>query len=530
MRDPAVRLDDLPRRVPAGDRPAILTDRGQAVTYAQLDRLVNGCAAQLRRLVPGEGSTVAVASVLDPAFAVAYYGVLRAGHVVVPLIPLLREEALAHQLSACRARVLFAPPEVAERVAAIRDRLPDLEVVLDLDGAETQTPLDAFEPAPVRPDNLACIQFTSGTTGLPRGIRQTHHNLAINAAQTVRAHQLDDVSVTLNHLPTYHPMHLNSAVHAGATQVLCTDPDPIASLALANEVQATRYYGLPVRLSRMAADPRLPATRLKTVVAINSGGSALPVAVTRALSDHFGIPVLQGYGLAETSPMTHCDLPNRPKPGSCGPPVAGTECRIVDLETRAPVPTGERGEILVRGPQLMAGYLGEPDGAAVDADGWFATGDVGFVDADGYLFVVDRLKDVFKCDNWLVSPGELETVLLQHPAVADCVVLDYPDPFSGAVPVALVRARAMPGDGSTADLSDLAAQINRDLPYYQQLRWILPVSEIPRSPSGKVQRRELRENLRHRLAGADLPFGNPPTGVGEERRDGDAGQQVHGRR
>ncbi|MGA5305647.1 class I adenylate-forming enzyme family protein [Nucisporomicrobium flavum] len=509
MREPVGRLDDLARARGPGDRAAIRTGGGAALTYDELDRLVNGCAAYLSRVAPVPGSTIAVASVLDPAFAVAYYGVLRAGHVVMPLIPLLREDALAHQLAAARVSVLFAPAELAARVAGIRDRLPLLRTVLDLAGEEVRSPLPDFTPAPVPSDGLACVQFTSGTTGLPRGIRQTHRNLAVNAAQTVRAHQLHEGSVTLNHLPTYHPMHLNSALHAGATQVLCTDPDPIASVELAERVRATRYYGLPVRLARLAADPRLAGTRLRTVEAINSGGSALAVPVTRALSHHFGIPVLQGYGLAETSPMTHCDQPDRPKPGSCGPLVADTECRIVDLETGKELTPGERGEIQVRGPQLMAGYLDEPDGAALDAEGWFATGDVGYTDDDGYLFVVDRLKDVFKCDNWLVAPSELEAVLRRHPAVADCVVLDYPEPFSGAVAVALVVPRTG-ADGTAADVSAVATEVNRDLPYYQWIRHVQAVPAIPRSPSGKVPRRQLRDEIRGRLKLEDLAPGAAP--------------------
>ncbi|HET9118260.1 MAG TPA: AMP-binding protein, partial [Pseudonocardiaceae bacterium] len=223
------------------------------------------------------------------------------------------------------------------------------------------------------------------------------------------------------------------------------------------------------------------------------GGSALPPSATRALTSQFGVPVAQGYGLQETSPSTHCDSLRSPKLGSSGHPVAGTDCRIVDVDTRVVLPVGAKGEIQVRGPQLMMGYLGRELAHDVDPDGWFSTGDVGYVDPDGALFVTDRIKDVFKCDNWLVSPMEIEQVVLSHPAVADCVILDYPDKLSGSVVYALVVPRA-----DDLDPPELAGFVASRLPYYAHLRHIELVSRIPRSPNGKVQRRALREQVHAR--------------------------------
>ncbi|BCL32532.1 class I adenylate-forming enzyme family protein [Streptomyces aurantiacus] len=499
MREPVTRLDDLTRRAAAADPDGVCvrTDRGDALTFAELERRVSGCAARIRSLVGGPGAVVAVTSVLHPDFAVAYFGTLRAGNVVVPVNPMLRAKGLAELVAASGARLVLTTPEIAEQ-------LPGGVPTLDLgDRAlwDSGPPADVLADLPaVGPDDVASVHFTSGTTGEPKGVRQTHRNLAVNAAQTVYAHGLDAGSVTLNHLPTYHPMHLNSALFAGAEQVLATDPDLAASLRTANEARATRYYSLPMRLSRLAVRADLPDLRLETVEAVFSGGSALPVPAARALSEHFGIPVLQGYGLAETAPMTHCGSRTRPKEGSCGPPVPGTECRIVDLTTGRALGPGGRGEIQVRGPQLMRGYLGEPDGAALDAEGWFATGDVGQVDEDGYLFVVDRLKDVFKCDNWLVSPQEIERVLLGHPDVVDCVVVDHPDEFSGAVAAALV----VPRDGTGPEaLGAIASDVNSGLPYYQHVRHIRAVDEIARSGGGKVRRQDLRRLFEILLTAGD---------------------------
>ncbi|WP_328843062.1 class I adenylate-forming enzyme family protein [Streptomyces sp. NBC_00258] len=495
MREPVARLDDLTRQASVADPDgvAVRTDRGDSLTFAELERRVGGCATRIRSLAGGPGAVVAITSVLHPDFAVAYFGALRAGNVVVPVNPLLRAEGLARLVAASGAGLVLTTPEIAEQLG---DGVPALDLG---DRALWDAEPSADVPA-AGPDDVASVHFTSGTTGAPKGVRQTHRNLAVNAAQTVHAHGLDSSSVTLNHLPTYHPMHLNSALFAGAEQVLATDPDLAASLRTANEARATRYYSLPMRLSRLAVRPDLADLRLETVEAVFSGGSALPVPAARALGEHFGIPVLQGYGLAETAPMTHCGSRTRPKEGSCGPPVPLTECRIVDLTTGKALGSGERGEIQVRGPQLMKGYLGEPDGAALDSEGWFATGDVGQVDEDGCLFVVDRLKDVFKCDNWLVSPQEIERVLLGHPDVTDCAVVDHPDRFSGGVAAALVVTRS--GEGQET-LDAIAADVNSGLPYYQHIRHIRAVDEIARSGGGKIRRQDLRRLFDDLIATGD---------------------------
>jgi long-chain acyl-CoA synthetase len=487
-----------------------------ALTFAALDAAVTRCAAALARLTGGQRCVVAVASLLDPEFAIAYYGAVRSGSIVSPLNPLLREAELEHVLGVAQARVAVLTPAVYRRIRAIRHRLPCLQEVLLMgpgsrgDDPDEQADARGCRPlgdllaaagaaspahSPRDPGDAACIQFTSGTTALPKGVVLTHANLCVNAVQTARAHGLSADSVCLNHLPTYHPMHLNSAVFAGATQVLCADADPVAAVAAANTYRASHYYSLPVRLARLAADPRLAGTRLETVTAIASGGSALPATAAQTLSHHFRVPVFQGYGLAETSPLLHSASPDDPCPGSVGPPVAGTETRIADVGTGAVAAPGDRGEVQVRGPQVMRRYLGDilPP---LDADGWLSTGDVGYLDESGRLYLVDRLKDVFKCDNWLVSPSEIEYVLARHPKVAECAVVDRPDHFSGAVAYAFVVPVAGAGQDRAEPAEDLKAEIqaavNRQVPYYKQIRQLSLVAEIPRSPNGKVERKRLR--------------------------------------
>ncbi|MGY0061543.1 AMP-binding protein [Streptomyces sp. LZ34] len=512
------RLDGLPaeaaRAHPArtalvwgGDAPG----RGAAaLDFAGLDLRVSRAAYAMRRLLPGrQSASVAVASVLHPDFAVAYYAAARSGNVVAVVNPLLREEALLHTLSVSEARLAFVDAGLYARLAPVRDRLRALrEVVLIgpvAPGAHSDVPrLDdvlerrtlAGPPGAVGPDDVVCVQFTSGTTGLPKAVRLTHRNLVVNAAQVAEAHRVGHGSVALNHLPTYHPMHLNSAVFAGATQVLCAAPDPIDAVEAANRHSATHFYSLPVRLARLAADPASSAAgmELATVRQIASGGSALPVRDAARLAERFGVPVFQGYGLAETSPLTHSDDPGHPVPGSVGRPVAGTECRVVDVERRTVSAPGEAGEVQVRGPQVMKGYLGGPDGTGLEDGGWFSTGDVGRIDGEGRLFLVDRLGDTFKCDNFLVAPTEIEQVLLGHELVREAVVFGLPDAARGALAAALVVLR--PGADEPAAI---AAAVADQLPYYQRLHHIEAVDAIPRNANGKVRRRALRDALLARL-------------------------------
>jgi long-chain acyl-CoA synthetase len=498
------RIDALPRRAAqqAPERCALRGPGGE-LSYRELDDQVDHFASALRDLLGHSGSVVAVASVLDPAFAVAYYGVARAGNVSVVANPLLPVQGLEHVLRASGAELAVVTPQACTALASVRDRLPALRhVVLThrSDDASTDLPtvadlvakgatLTAVPEPPTTQDSVASILFTSGTTGAPKAVPLTHHNLIVNAAQTAHAQDLTSTSVMLNYLPTFHTMHLNAAVCAVATQVLYVGGDVVGSIAAANEHGVTHYYSLPMRLATLAAEPELPSLQLTTVTALLSGGSALPPATATALAKALGLPVVQGYGLAEASPLTHFNAPDEPRTGSCGTPVAGTESRVVDIANRSVLPVGEVGELQVRGPQVMSGYLGVPRTDELDEAGWLSTGDVARMDAEGYLYLVDRLKDVFKVDNFLVSPTELEGVVRQHPSVADCVVVDQPDPVHGALACALLVLR---DNGVPAAVSGF---VNDRVPYYMRLHRVQVVESIPRSRNGKVQRRDLRELL-----------------------------------
>ncbi|MGW4689022.1 class I adenylate-forming enzyme family protein [Streptomyces sp. NPDC004244] len=529
---PELPLDALLRRAAVRDPGGCAVRSGpDAVTFAELDDRADRYAAYLERLLGRRGARVGVANTLDAEFAAAYYGTVRSGNTVVLVNPLIKEAGLVHVCATARVEVALVPVATAELLVKARERLPALERVVVTDAPDGVVPADtvpldlaldgdaAAGPAPGGRgggapdlDADACIQFTTGTTGAPRGVRLSHRNLVANAAQTARAHGLGSDSVTLNHLPLYHTMHLNSAVYAGARQVLCPDPDPLAALELAARTAATHFYGLPARLHRLADAVRPgpaggtgrperpgPPAGLR-LTALLSGGTALAPAATRQLREWLGVPVVQGYGMAELSPLAHSQDFARPLTGSVGTPVPGTECRIVDLDSREPVDVYGTGEVQVRGPQLMTGYLGEEGRGPVDAEGWLSTGDIGYVNPDGVLFLVDRRGDVFKHDNELVSPTAVERIVADDPRVADCVVVGWPDPVHGAVVWAGIVLREPTAPGRSDALDSIVARANERLAPFERIRRAEVIDAVPRTPVGKPERRGLRRTVHARAA------------------------------
>ncbi|MEU8431970.1 class I adenylate-forming enzyme family protein [Streptomyces sp. NPDC029216] len=523
---PHLPLDGLLRRAAlrAPGAPALRVG-AQTLTFGELDARADRIAAFLECSVGRRGARVAVVNTLDAEFAAAYYATVRSGNTVVILNPLLSPARMAKVLAASGAELAFAPRAAAETLCSLADKPESLSLVL-VTGAEDGGPvpgaavpldlvLDAVAPAagPAAPrpavavdlDAEACVQFTTGTTASPKGVRLTHRSLVANAVQTALAHRLGEDSTTLNHLPLYQPMHLNSAVYAGACQVLCPDPDPLASFALAERTGATHYYGLPARLHRLAADEQLSAAGLPAgprLSVVLSGGSALNPAAARILAERLGVPVVQGYGMTELSPLTHCQSPDATTgTGSVGRPVPGTACRVVHPDTGVPLAPGESGEVQVRGPQLMAGYLGRDEPAA-GPDGWFSTGDVGRIGPDGELFLVDRLGDVFLHDGELVSPSAVERVLGSDPRVAECAVVGWPDAVHGAVTWAgiVLRDRDPAGADPAHVLEEIAERANERLAPFERIRRVEAIDAVPRTPVGKPVRGVLRRSIRTRAA------------------------------
>ncbi|MFD8651658.1 AMP-binding protein [Streptomyces mirabilis] len=525
-------LDDLLRRAAARDANApAVTVAGAGVSFAALDREADRVAHYVRRAAGRAGAVVAAAATLDAVFPAVYYGTIRSGHPLALLDPLMGPAALYEVCSAAGAEIAFVPAALAGLLVGLGDRLPLLHTVVLTDtpadtpaggaaGAGGGVPLaralasvpagvPARTPAP-GVDAVACLQFAPDGAGRLNGVRLTHRNLLAGAAQTALAHRLGPSSVVLNHLPQYHAVHLNSAVHAGARQVLCPGPDPFGALEAAARAGATHFYAPPARLHRLAGDPRLGAAGARTgarrLSALHVSGGALEPDRARRLRDALRVPVLQGYGLTEVCTLSHHQPPgSRPGLGAVGVPLPGTECRVVLPGGTRPAPVWSTGEVQIRGPQLSPTAPAGPAGAVPDADGWLSTGDTGYLDADGGLHLVDASGSVFACDDALVAPAVVERVIGQDPRVADCIVADWPDPARGALVWAGVVLRERPpGDGrGLLDILDsVAEQANARLGPGEQIRRLEALDAVPRRPGGRPARRELRRRL-HALAAVE---------------------------
>nr|WP_306454357.1 long-chain fatty acid--CoA ligase [Streptomyces sp. TLI_235] len=416
------------------------------------------------------------------AVPVAYYGILRAGAVVVPLNPLLKAPEIAFALRDSGARtVLTSPMSAAEAAEAAAGTEADFLVV---DPAGFDTLLEDVEPLPAVADtadtDLAVILYTSGTTGTPKGAELTHRNLLSNTATVAKTlFRVGPDDVLFGGLPLFHAFGqtcgLNTAVAAGATLTLLTRFDPAAALETVRRDAVTVFLGVPTMYAALL-HARLPdgfdIPRLRLAV---SGGASLPVEVLHGFEKSFGVAVLEGYGLSETSPVAAFNPPDRPrKPGSIGLPVRGVQLRLVRDDGTTADP-GQVGEIEIRGENVMAGYHNRPR-ATADAvhDDWFRTGDLARVDEDGYYFFVDRKKDVIIRGGYNVYPREVEEALYRHPAVAEVAVVGIADALLGEEVAAAVILKP-------------EAQVAA----YKCPRVVTLVPAIPKGPTGKILKREI---------------------------------------
>ncbi|GAA3641103.1 long-chain-fatty-acid--CoA ligase [Microlunatus ginsengisoli] len=473
------------------------------VDYAELNEASGRVASLLGTYGVAAGDRVGVMLPNVPEFAAIYYGVLRAGGVVVPMNPLLKTREIEFYLGDSGARLVFAWQPAADEVRAAAQRLPGVEAVIVAPSGFVAELL-SYEPSDLlvqrSPDDTAVILYTSGTTGRPKGAELTHDNLTRNAEVTQSdLVRLSADDVVFGGLPLFHSfgqtVTLNTTVAAGATLVMLPRFDARTALALMAEHAVTVFAGVPTMYSAfLAVDdaPALPRLRLCL-----SGGAALPVEVLRQFEDRFGCAILEGYGLSETSPVASFNLVDQRKPGSIGTPVTGVEMRVVDLDGN-PLPTGEVGEIAIRGHNVMKGYWRRPDATAavLSADGWFRTGDVGRVDGDGFYVIVDRMKDLIIRGGFNVYPREIEEVLYEHPDVAEAAVIGLPHDRLGEEVGAAVALRP----GSTTTETELREYVRGQVAAYKYPRVVWFVESLPKGPTGKILKREI-------VAPSDPPAG-----------------------
>jgi acyl-CoA synthetase (AMP-forming)/AMP-acid ligase II len=450
-----------------GDRPALVDGPSSAVTTyaafaAQCDRAAAGLAPRGVRT----GDVVALQAPNAPAWMAAALGAMASGVAVSGLSPLATEREVAAQLTDSRAALLVTAPE---ELLASDGPAPD---VASDDGA------------------VALLPYSSGTTGLPKGVMLTHANLVAAVRQIVGALKLTPRDTLIAVAPFAHVMgfvvNAAGALAAGATLVTMPRFDFEAFLALVERHRATVLIVPPPVMNALARHPAVAARDLSSVALIVSGGAPLGADVQRAVAERLGAATRQGWGLTETgATATAPDRDHAVTPGSVGRAMPSTQLRVVDPDSGADLGPDERGELWVRGPQVMAGYLGRPDATAamIDGDGWLRTGDLGYVDADGQVFIVDRLKELIKVSAHQVAPAELEALLVTHPAVADVAVVPAADPEHGEIPVAVVVP------GAAIEPAELMAWVAERVAPYKRIRAVRFADALPRTPAGKVLRR-----------------------------------------
>jgi acyl-CoA synthetase (AMP-forming)/AMP-acid ligase II len=493
----------LDRATELGDKPALIDGpSGRTVTYAELEGATRALAAGLAARGFGQGDALAIYMPNLPEYAVAFHGVARAGGRATTVNPLYTARELEHQLRDSAAKILLTVPPFLDvaREAAAAAGVADVFVVGEAEGATPVTELmgdpDAAPDVAIDPRrDLAVLPYSSGTTGLPKGVMLTHSNLVANMLQIQDGFPISDEDVLIGVLPFFHiygqTVIMNQGLWQGATIVTMPRFDLEQFLGLIEEHGVTRAYVVPPIALALAKHPAVEGRDLSSIEVIMSGAAPLGADLAGQVADRVACKMIQGYGLTETSPVTHVIRPHgENRPGSIGRPLAGTECRVVDPETGVDVAEGERGELWVRGPQVMAGYLNneEATAATIDADGWLHTGDIAVRDADGFYEIVDRLKELIKYKGFQVPPAELEALLITHPDVADVAVIGVPDEDCGELPKAFV----VPA-GDSLDVDGLIGFVAERVSPQKHVRLIEEIDEIPKSPSGKILRRVLKD-------------------------------------
>jgi long-chain acyl-CoA synthetase len=490
----------LDRGEPAA--PAIVS-RGRPTTYGELAAQVASLRGGLVRLGVEPGDRIALLAANNRWFVVSYLATLGVGAVAVPLNPASPAAELRAELNAVGARVAIVGAGGRDAMASLGSGATRLEHVLVPDGVDLAGSTDleevmGGEPAPLvdrGDDDLAVLVFTAGTSGAPKAAMLTHGNLLANLDQMQRhpGTRIQPADVAFGVLPSFHIFGLNVVLgltlHAGASVVLVERFDPVSALETIRNHRITIVAGAPPMFQAWATMPDADPGALRTVRIAVSGAAPLSPEIADAFEARFHVPVFQGYGLTEASPtVTSSMVGGAPKPGSIGCPLPGVEVRLVDGDEDAL--HGDEGEVWVKGPNVFAGYWkdGEATAAVLTADGWLRTGDVAIADDDGYLYLVDRIKDLVIVSGFNVYPAEVEDVLLEHPGVAEVAVVGVSHPHTGET----VKAFVVAAPGASLEEDELIEFCAGRLARYKCPTKVTFVDELPHGLGGKLLRRALR--------------------------------------
>jgi 4-coumarate--CoA ligase len=446
------------------------------------------------------GDTLGLMAPNVPEYAIVFHGVAVAGGTVTTINPTYGAEEIRFQLEDAGASMLITIGMFAETARAAIEGT-DVAEVLTLDAAEGTgnamdllgAPIDQV-PVDVH-DDVVVLPYSSGTTGLPKGVMLTHYNLVANTAQIRPIFNLREHEVMLAFLPFFHiygmQVLMNTGLSVGATIVTMPRFDLQQALELVQKYKVTRFWAVPPVVLALAKHPIVEQYDLSSLIQVFSGAAPLGADLAAEAAARVKCDVVQGYGMTELSPVSHATPEGDFKPGTSGITVPNTEVRVVDPATGDDRGVGEEGELWVRGPQVMKGYLNNEEATrqTIDDDGWLHTGDVAVVDEDHHVSIVDRVKELIKYKGFQVPPAELEALIVSHPKVLDVAVIGIPDDEAGELPKAFVVA--VPGSGITAE--ELQEYVAEHVSSYKRIRIVEFVDEIPKSPSGKILRRLLRD-------------------------------------
>jgi acyl-CoA synthetase (AMP-forming)/AMP-acid ligase II len=486
------------------DRTALIGQDGATRTYGRLMSDAKKVARLLQDNGVRKGDKVGIFSPNHVDYAAVFYGSLLAGATVTTLNPLYTAHEISTQLADAEAVVLFAFTPMGAAVDEARKDLPLLRNVFPIDDLPTVVegvPED-FRPVAINPkEDVAALPYSSGTTGLPKGVMLTHFNITANVQQGIATRFFGEDLVALWTLPLFHIYGMTVLMSAGLTRggtgvvMMRFDVEQMLELIQRHKI-TDLYLAPPAVLAMVNARPeRFDTSSLRV---ISSGAAPLPLEIGERAKKLFNCVVSQGYGMTETSPTTNTNPFDAVKLESVGPPFPDTIEKIVKLGTEEELPTGEVGELMVKGPQVMKGYWNNPKetAACLTPDGWLHTGDVARFDEDGYLYLIERMKEMIKYKGYQVAPAELEALLHEHPAVLDAAVIPKPDREGGEIPKACVVLR----EGSNATAEDLMTFVAGKVAPYKKIREVEFLETIPKTASGKILRRDLIQREKERLS------------------------------
>lgn len=482
------------------EKPALVDGpTGRAVSYAQLTRSIQALAGGLAARGFGKGDVLAIMAPNIPEYAVVFHGTAWAGGVVTTVNPTYTAGEVRHQLKDSGAKLLVTV-SMFGAIAREAAEGTSVEEIFTFDASDFKPVTDLLgEPmathAEVGLDDVVCLPYSSGTTGLSKGVMLTHRNLVANLQQTEVVLPTGKGEAILSFLPFFHiygmQVLMNGALAAGGTVVTMPRFDLEQFLTLAQDHKIRRAFVVPPVVLALAKHPLVDKFDLSSIVQVFSGAAPLGAELAEEAGKRLNCEVAQGYGMTELSPVSHATPDGEYKPGTIGVLLPNTECRIVDPESGEDLGQDARGEVWIRGPQVMKGYLNNDVAtkATIDSDGWLHTGDIGVIDSDGHFAIVDRLKELIKYKGFQVPPAELEALLVTHPGVADAAVIGIPDDEAGELPKAFVALREA-ANLSEGEIKDFVAE---HVAHYKRLHEVQFVNEIPKSASGKILRRMLRD-------------------------------------